>query len=154
DKKWITRRVNTFCARLFSATQLPDRILASRTIIVPLVRTANKEKANADPLDPKLWPTEQRQLIDNLWGLALAHLPSMSDYEASVNQKSELIGRDLEPWRAMLAVALWLDDHGTESLFPRMHALALRYRENERPNLDIGNLAVLTIKALIRSAGT
>jgi hypothetical protein len=34
---WSTRHVNTFCPRLFSATRLPDPILASRTIIVPLV---------------------------------------------------------------------------------------------------------------------
>jgi hypothetical protein len=39
DKVWRTRYVNTCCPRLFSATRLPDPILASRTIVIPLIRT-------------------------------------------------------------------------------------------------------------------
>ena len=46
-REWRTRHVQTFCPRLFSAIRLPDPVLASRTIIVPLIRTANREKANS-----------------------------------------------------------------------------------------------------------
>ncbi len=46
-KKWSTRHVSTFCPRAFSAIRLPNPVLASRTIILPLLRTDNREKANA-----------------------------------------------------------------------------------------------------------
>lgn len=60
DRTWRTRHVNTFCPRLFSAIRLPDDVLASRSIIVPLIRTTDRTKANADPLDYKLWPHDRR----------------------------------------------------------------------------------------------
>jgi Domain of unknown function (DUF3854) len=56
DKVWRTRYVNTFCPRIFSAIRLPDQVLASRSIVVPLIRTPDPERANADPLDYELWP--------------------------------------------------------------------------------------------------
>jgi hypothetical protein len=48
-REWRTRQVQTFCPRLFSAIRLPDPVLASRSISVPLIRTADRNKANADP---------------------------------------------------------------------------------------------------------
>jgi hypothetical protein len=66
DRGWRTRYVNTLCPRLFSATRFPDPILASRTIVVPLIRTPDKYRANADPLEYHLWPTDRRQLLDDL----------------------------------------------------------------------------------------
>ena len=42
DNGWRIRFVNTFCFRLFSAIQLPDPVLASRTIVVPLIRTPDR----------------------------------------------------------------------------------------------------------------
>jgi len=101
DRRWHTRYVNAFCARLFSATRIPDPILASRTIVVPLVRTANRELGNADPEDPAAWPHPRSALLDDLWALALAHLPKMKAYEAAVNRRASLVGRALEPWRAV-----------------------------------------------------
>ena len=80
DKVWRTRYVHTFCPRLFSATRLPDAILASRTIVVPLIRTPDRYRANADPLNHDLWPHDRRALLDDLWSLALAHLSSMPAY--------------------------------------------------------------------------
>jgi hypothetical protein len=154
DRTWRTRYVNTFCPRLFSATHLPDNILASRTIIVPLVRTSDKLKANSDPLDSSCWPCDRRQLVDYLWSLALFHLPFLPTYEARVNKESTLLGRHLEPWRALLAVALWLQDLGVEGLFQRMHDLATKYTLTERPNLEIGNLTTLIIKALLQCTET
>ena len=122
DKTWRTRYVNTFCPRLFSATRLPDEILSSRTIVVPLIRTTDRYRANADPLEYKLWPHDRRQLLDDLWALALAHLAELSRYEAQVNERARLTGRALEPWRAILAVAAWLDDNGAAGLFERLEA--------------------------------
>ena len=121
---WKTRYVNTFCPRLFTAIRLPDPVLASRTIIIPLVRTTDVRKANSEPLDYGQWPCNQRQLLDDLWAVALANLSSMPAHEAAVNADAPLFGRTLEPWRALLADAHWLDGLGEEGLYSRMVGLA------------------------------
>ncbi len=147
DNGWRLRYVNTFSFRLFSAIQLPDSVLASRTIVVPLIRTPDRYRANADPLDYGLWPHERQALVDDLWLLALAHLPRLGAYEKAVNDNAPLTGRNLEPWRALLAVAAWLTDAGAAGLQERMNALSLSYQA-ERPNVEANDLTVLVIRAL------
>src|SRR5262249_22319572 len=36
DRGWVTRYIHAFCPRLFSAIKLPDEVLESRSIIIPL----------------------------------------------------------------------------------------------------------------------
>jgi len=144
---WHTRHVNTFCPRLFSAIRLPDNVLASRSIVVPLIRTPDPYRANADPLDHATWPHDRGKLKDDLWALALANLPEMPAYVAHVNKVAQLTGRALEPWRPILAVAQWLEDTGVEGLWTRMEALSKAYQE-ERPDLESADLQVLVIKEL------
>jgi hypothetical protein len=88
DRQWRTRYVSTFCPRLFSATRLPDPILASRTIVVPLIRTPDRYRANADPLDYKLWPHDRRKLLDGTTtgndAEVIMCAPSMSEQENSL----------------------------------------------------------------------
>ena len=146
-EEWETRYVNTFSFRLFSAIHLPDNVLASRSIIVPLIRTPDRFRANADPLDYSLWPHDRRKLVDDLWLLSLAHLSELLDCEAFVNQEARLTGRNLEPWRAILAVAKWLDDYGSEGLWKQMEQLAMNY-QRERPNLEMSDLTGLVIRAM------
>jgi len=105
---WVTRHINAFCPRLFSAIRLPDPVLASRTIVIPLVRSADPHKANADPCDLDTWPCDRRRLIDDLWALGLQSLPRLRHYDSEAVSRARLAGRNLEPWRAILAVALWL----------------------------------------------
>ena len=38
--------------------------------MVPLIRTADRDKANADPLDYRLWPVSRADLVNNLQALA------------------------------------------------------------------------------------
>ena len=152
DKGWRTRYVNTFSFRLFSAIRLPDNVLASRTIIVPLIRTPDRYRANADPLDKSLWPHDRNQLKDDLYCLALKHLPEFPAYEAIVNQEASLTGRNLEPWRALLAVARWLDDQGVSGLWGRMEQLSMDYQQ-ERPNMEISDLTSLAIRTICHVVG-
>jgi len=147
NKTWRTRYVNTFCPRLFSAIHLPDPVLASRTIIIPLVKTADRYRANADALDYLLWPHDKRKLVDDCWAMSLCHLREVTKYEALVNQKAELTGRTLEPWRAILATAAWLTDRGVEGLYKRMHAVSLNY-QGERDDMEQTDLTRLVIRAL------
>ena len=148
---WHTRHVNTFCPRLFSAIRLPDNVLASRSIVVPLIRTPDAYRANADPLDYAAWPHDRDTLKDALWTLALANLPKMPAYGAQVNQAAQLTGRALEPWRPILAVARWLEESGVDGLSTRMQKLSAAYQE-ERPDLESADLQVLVIKALCHYA--
>ncbi len=106
DKTWRTRYVNTFCPRMFSATELPDPILASRTIVVPLIRTGDRRRGNADPLQYGLWPHDRRTLLDDLWALGLSRLPELQGYEERVNGLARLQGEAssrgalCSPWRS------------------------------------------------------
>jgi hypothetical protein len=145
---WRTRHVQTFCPRLFSAIRLPDMVLASRTIIVPLIRTANSTKGNADPLDYALWPTPRADLVSQLWALALRYGAKLPAYDALVPAKTTLVGRALEPWRALLAVAHWLTECGVEKLSDRMTALSLAYQK-ERPDLEPANLTALVVRTVL-----
>ncbi|MBA3766291.1 MAG: DUF3854 domain-containing protein [Acidobacteria bacterium] len=152
DRTWRTRHVSTYCPRAFSAIRLPDDVLASRTIIVPLIRTADRSKANSDPLEETLWPHDRRQLVDDLWALGLAHLSTLQTYDRRVGLEATLAGRNLEPWRSLLAVALWLDEQGVCGLWQRMNGLSERYQA-ERQAFESGDLTVLVIKALWKCYG-
>jgi hypothetical protein len=151
DKTWVTEYVDTYSPRAFSAIRLPDSTLASRTIIVPLIRTPDRYRANADPSDDEAWPHNQRQLLDDLWALSLSHLPALPAYEKRVNEEARLTGRNLEPWRSLLAVALWLDENGFEGLWSRMEQLSVNYQE-ERGEMESGDQTSLVIRALCRCA--
>jgi hypothetical protein len=150
-RAWRTRHVQTFCPRLFSAIRLPDPVLASRTIIVPLIRTADRDKANADPLDYRLWPIARTQLVNDLWALALSHCATMPAYDAQIAETAALLGRTLEPWRAILAVAHWLTDTGVTDLDKRMGTLSQAYQD-ERPDLEPPDLTAWVIQALCHYA--
>ena len=148
---WRTRYVNTFCPRLFSAIHLPEAVLASRSIVVPLVRSPDRHRANADPLKYELWPHERSALLDDLWALGLAHLHELPAYEAMVNQHAGLTGRNLEPWLGVLAVAAWLEDKGAAGLGQRMEALSQAY-QRERPNVETSDETLIVIRALMVGA--
>ena len=146
---WQTRYVNAFCPRLFSAIRLPDPVLASRTVVVPLVRTSDRARANADPLDFAAWPTERQALADDLWALALAHLPALPAFDAQATAQARLTGRPWQPWRAVLGVALWLQEaHGVSGLHTRLEQLALAYQA-ERGELEAEDLTGLVVKTLM-----
>ena len=153
-QQWRTRYINNFSPRLFSAIRIPDPVLASRTIIVPLVKTADRYRGNADALDYAVWPHDRRQLIDDCWALSLAHIRELRRYEALVNEKAELTGRNLEPWRALLAVALWLSERGVEDLWKRIHKVSLGY-QGERQDMestDLTRLVILALEICLRDA--
>ncbi len=145
-----TRRVNTFCPRLFSAINLPDPTLGSRTIIIPMVRSSDETKANLDPINHDIWPEDRRVLVDDLWMTGLAHLTTVKAYDRKVADRVTLTGRTFEPWRAILAVALWLQErHGVEGLFDRMNEMAVRY-QSDRVEIEEPSLTHVAIAALQR----
>ncbi|MBI9048656.1 MAG: DUF3854 domain-containing protein [Anaerolineaceae bacterium] len=168
--KWKLRYVNAYCPRLFSAIRLPEPVLASRTIIIPLIRTTDREKANYDPLDYTLWPHDRKTLQDELWALGLSHLPHLHEYGNFVAENARLRGRNLQPWKAILSVAAWLDglDHKhvlqrgeslsdphvvVRGLWQRLEEMSWQYQQEETVDLQSGdqtNLVLNGICSLIR----
>jgi hypothetical protein len=145
---WKTREVNCFCPRIFSTIQKPDPTLSSRAIIVPVVRTAQRSKGNADPLDDMQWPCDRQALIDDLWAVSLAHLAEMPGFDKLIGEKSKLIGRDLQPWRAILSVAAWLDGLGVSGLWRKIEALAAGTYQEERHDLEKVDINRIAMRAL------
>jgi hypothetical protein len=153
DKTWRTRHIDTFCPRMFSAIRLPDEVLGSRSIIVPLVRSTDPVRAKRQPLDHTTWPHSRRCLLDDLWAIGLSSLPELCRHDAEAARKARLSGRDLEPWRSILAVAHWLSQaHGYTGLFERMEELSVKY-QGERGELDAHNPVRVLIRAMNKMLG-
>lgn len=73
----------------------------------------------------------------------------MPRYERVVNERSRLTGRNLEPWRALLSVAAWLDDRGVYGLWDRISSLSEAY-QRERRDIEREDLPALIVRALLR----
>jgi hypothetical protein len=156
DRGWTVRHIHTFAPRLFSAIRLPDDVLGSRSIILPLVRSGDGQRSKRSPLDPAAWPCERRRLIDDLWAIGLVHLAELRTFDEQAASKAQLTGRDLEPWRAILAVALWLQErHGQAGLFERLEKLSVDY-QTERSDLEAHDpvrLLIVALREMVAAAG-
>lgn len=148
QRTWRLRYVSTFCPRTFSAIQMPDPILASRTIIVPLIRTIDTSKANIVPVNYPAWPHDRNQLIDDLWALGLVYLPELPRHTIAAKEAARLSGRALEPWHAILGVAHWLTERGVPGLYQRIENLSVTY-QRERADLETFNPALYALRALV-----
>ena len=92
DKPWKTRRVQVFGPKCFCAIRLPDLVLASRSIVIPMVRSADQTRNNSDPHDLSAWPVDRPRLIDDLWALGLANTMGMITYVRQIPSRSRLSG--------------------------------------------------------------
>ena len=88
-------------------------------------------------------------MIDDLWGLALTNLPKLSNYEADANARASLTGRNLEPFKAILAVAAWLEEEGAAGLWKRMNDLSVAY-QGERQEMESTDLTTLVVRAICK----
>ena len=146
-KRWKTRLVNTFCPRCFSAISLPDRVLGSRSIQIPLVRSL-KPKGKDDPGDLTKWPSPRGRLVDDLWSVGLSALNGISGFDDRAAATARLTGRSLQPWRSIFAVALWLQEaHGCAELFTRLEQLSVDYQK-EREQLEATDRIRVMLMAL------
>jgi hypothetical protein len=151
DKKWVTRHVPSYCPRAFSAIGLPIDTMASRTIFIPVVASADARKSNSDPLDYESWPDgiDRDRLIDDLWLTALFHGSKLSAHDRKVAASGSTHGRSFQPWRAIHAVASWLEGEGIEGLRDRMAAAMTAYHGDELLNSMRGGRTIV-IRGLSR----
>ena len=131
DGRWHTRWLNAYCPRGFTALRLPFPALQSRSIVMPLVASADAERANRDPENPDDWPVDQRALRDDLWALALFLQSEAATIWTEMSKETSILGRDWERWRAIIAVARLLERHGVEGLEQDMRAVMTAYHARE-----------------------
>jgi hypothetical protein len=145
---WRTRWINAFCPRGFTAISLPDPVLGSRSIRIPLVRTADPRKGNADPEDLNRWPCDQQQLQDDLWSMALSLMAEAAEIWGELQDEVTMTGREFEPWRALIAVARLFERHGVEGLEGRLRQTMENYQK-EKDDIDTSNRATQTLRAIL-----
>jgi hypothetical protein len=154
DRTWQLRWVNAFCPRAFTAISPPDYVLASRSIVIPLLRTDDPKRGNADPANPASWPCDQRSLQDDLWATALWLLPEAGRIWTELDRETDAVGRDFEPWRAVLAVARLFERHGVGGLEARMRGVMEAYRAERVDILGDNhvNMVLLALMAMVKEA--
>jgi hypothetical protein len=168
-----TRLVDVSGPRLFACSQLPLPGIAAYFIIVPIQRSTDAARATADPADPAAWPASvnPRDLVDDLWALALSRLrdlrPHLALAAAQATRPGPIVlgtpdvplpGADLQPWRALLAVASWLSSaspsgQGVPGLLDRLLALARAYHA-ARPAFQSSDQSVLALSAVVQCVST
>jgi len=149
DGAWHTRWVNAFCPRGFTAIGLPDAVLGSRSIVLPLARTEDSKRGNADPSRVEGWPCDQQALQDDLWAMALWLLPEAERIWAELDAETGTVGREFEPWRALVAVARLLERHGVDGLEGRIRQVMRAY-QREKADFLVSDRTILVVRALLR----
>jgi len=151
---WTTVNVPVFCPKVFTATRVPPEPLLSRCIVIPLVRSSNRDKTQKQPRG-RNWEAKVARLRRGLWDFCLRNLAKVSDVEESITEsESELLGRALDPWIAPLVAAKLLENAGDQGLYDRIRSLALAYQGEELTAPDLTTYVVAAIAVLDYESGT
>lgn len=145
---WITREISAYCPKAFSAIKLPDDVLGSRSIIIPLIRSIDLEKSNRDPMNTRLWPCNQTKLKDDLWLLALLHLKETVEISNELNGEDVLCGREYEKWKGILMIARLLERHGLSGFEAEVREIMGLYFKDEVSTITENELIPLIIEEL------
>lgn len=145
---WELRWANAYCPKAYSAIRLPDAVLGSRSLIVPLVRTADAARGNADPAEDRRWPCGRLQLQDDLWAVGVQFLATAATVWAELDQEVDAVGREFEPWRAVLAVARLVEEQGTAGLEERMRDVLKAYQQEKTNGLLETDWTLLVVSAV------
>lgn len=136
DGQWDTKFMDAFAPRAFTSISLPDDTLASRTVMIPLVRSGDTNITRKKPTNTKDWLVDPSAIRDSLWINVATGLNEIEALKDEVNQSSDLSGRDFDIFHGPLAIALWLDRfHGVEGLFARMQRVMESYHQTKQKNL-------------------
>jgi hypothetical protein len=148
-KVWRTRRVHAFAPRGFTAIRLPDDVLRSRSIVLPLVRSADRARQRRDPTRTDRWPCDRPELLDDLWALGLSLLVEARGVWDELDDDDAIQdGRLYDCWRAPLTVARLLERHGVEGLETRIRTVMTCY-VHERGDDGQDDRMLLLVRTLV-----
>ncbi|MGJ0621509.1 MAG: hypothetical protein ACR65Z_12475 [Methylocystis sp.] len=156
EGQWKTRYVNCFSGRCFSSINLPDPVLASRTISIPLVASPDNSKTRLSPSRKEDWPFDVGELTDDLWLLALTNLGAVRAFDAEASCLSPLQGRNHDIFRMPLAIAWWLmANFEMGDVHKRVESFAENYQllRSDEQGVDSIAIALLAIGELIDESG-
>ena len=88
--------------------------LASRAIVVPMFRAAADSPKPKRRIDAQ--PDRWRTLRDDLHAMALEYGPTWPELAQRTDVCPSMSGRDFELWQPLLAIAIWLEEHGVNGL--------------------------------------
>ena len=127
----------SFGGYFITSIGLPDDTLASRNVMIPLVRSGDKEKTRRKPTNPRDWEgIVDSKLRDQLWLNVAQGLADIEALKEEVYKSTDLSGRDFDIFQGLLTVALWLErKHGVQDLFSRMLKVMEAYHETKQKNL-------------------
>jgi len=107
---WVTERANVFANRVATAVAEPPDALNSRCVKVLMFRTADTTKGALSPWDDETWADAPRDLVQQCWMFALAHLADAAKIVRTITtEHTGLTNRDLQVWRPALTVARMVD---------------------------------------------
>lgn len=148
NRKWEIRWVNAYTPRAFTSKKKPFGALETRSLLIPLARTADSQKGNRDPIRLEGWPTPHQALQDDLWATALRLLSEAKACWAELDAETSLVGRQFEVWRAPLAVARLFEKYGVEGLEGTIRTILSASMEEKQEELsDHTTLVVRAIAA-------
>ena len=125
-----------------------EDVLADRAIEIIMLRTTNSEIANREILEDKpVW----QEIRNMLYRLALQHWSVVRKIYRELNGenikvKLQLTGRQMERWKPLIAIALWIGGEITNIL-----ANAILKLEKEKSEESIETLDYILLTALSRN---
>ncbi|MEQ1944762.1 hypothetical protein ABMA32_20280 [Mesorhizobium sp. VNQ89] len=149
EGSWTTRYIDAFAPRGFTSIGLPDPVLASRVILIPLVASGDLTKTRKKPTNHADWNVPPHDIRDGIWLSVCKELLSIRKAKADVDSSSEISGRDYDIFQAPLTIAYWLDrTHNMDGLFDRMLGVMSAYHEVKQQN-NLPSFELLLLQALI-----
>jgi hypothetical protein len=151
DGRWQTHWTSAYTPRAFSAIAPPEPTLASRAIVISLARTLDATRAHRDPDDLAAWPCDLAALRDDMWAFGLTYLAPAAGAWRELTADPLLVGREFDPWRPVLAVALLLEGaSGPAGLESRLRDL-MHAHQRERVEQPVQDETLEVVRGLVQA---
>lgn len=145
DGRWETRRIPIHGPRGFASIAIPEAVLGSRALRIPMVRTADPARARRDPALDGDWPDgETREdLRDALTLWTIGNLRDAPAWYALARERLPVFGRDAEPWLPPAAVCFAVDAEDGGDRAARIMAAIKGTAQEDAPDREREILAAL-----------
>lgn len=126
--QWLPKQYEAFSAKVFASIRGLDSSLGSRCIPIIMLKTGNKEIKNRELKSDD--PTFQ-EIRNKLYHIMLTNFESVRLFYQTIKD-DELLGREWELWRPILAIAKTIDMESDFNLYDEMRLLALSVQKQKK----------------------